>query len=232
MLCRLRFASAVALVSGAAVGLSARGAVPQAPVSAGPTSSIRGHVDVRRTVSSAEGRPTVSELAMPAPHDQTDLLVSVVYLESAPASAFDRPAVRARMTQRNETFVPHVLAVQVGTTVDFPNDDHTYHNVFSLSKTQRFDLGRYAAGQSKPIRFDRTGIVRVFCEIHSHMSAFILVFGHRFFDTTDADGRYEIAGVPPGRYTVMAWNDGAVRDSRAVVVPEQGGPIELDFVLR
>lgn len=225
-------APSVAIVS-AAVSLCARGVAPsQVPVGGGPTGSIRGHVDVRRNVSSAEGRPTVSDLAMSAPHDRADRLVSVVYLESAPANAFDRPAVHARMTQRNETFVPHALAVHVGTTVDFPNDDHTYHNVFSLSKTQRFDLGRYAAGQSKPVRFDRPGIVRVFCEIHSHMSAFILVFGHRFFDTTDAEGRYEMPAVPPGRYTVVAWNDGAIRDARAVTVPEQGGPIELDFVLR
>ena len=85
------------------------------------------------------------------------------------------------MDQRNETFVPHLLAVTVGTTVDFPNNDRTYHNVFSLSKAQRFDLGRYAAGRSKAVRFDRPGVVRVFCDIHSHMNAFILVFTHRFF---------------------------------------------------
>ena len=136
------------------------------------------------------------------------------------------------MTQRNETFVPHVLAIQVGTTVDFPNEDQIYHNVFSLSKTQRFDLGRYAAGQSKPVRFDRPGIVRVFCDIHSHMSAFVLVFNHRYFDTTSTDGRYEIPSIPPGKYTVIAWNDGAVRDSRTVTTSEEGGPVELDFVLR
>ena len=170
---------------------------------------------------------------MPTLHDQPDRMRSIVYLESAPAGAFeDRSAGRARMTQRNETFVPHVLAIRAGMTVDFPNEDQTYHNVFSLSKTQRFDLGRYAAGQSKPVRFDRPGIVRVFCDIHSHMSAFILVFSHRFFDTTNPDGRYEIAGIPPGNYTIMAWNDGAVRDSRFVTVPQPGGPIEVDFVLK
>ena len=94
------------------------------------------------------------------------------------------------MDQRNETFVPHLLAITVGTTVDFPNNDRTYHNVFSLSKRQRFDLGRYGAGHSKSVRFDHPGVVRVFCDIHSHMNAFILVFNHRFFNITDPDGRY------------------------------------------
>jgi plastocyanin len=78
---------------------------------------------------------------------------------------------RAAMDQRNETFVPHVLAITTGTTVDFPNSDKFYHNVFSLSKTRPFDLGRYAAGNSRPVRFDRAGIVRVFCDIHSHERA-------------------------------------------------------------
>lgn len=210
-----------------------------------PLGNIRGHLEVRRSVPSVEVRPSVGEFGMPGPHDQPDRARSVVYLEGAVAGAFeDRPGVpsaaaglgapagRSRMTQRNETFAPHVLAIRVGMIVDFPNEDHTYHNVFSLSKTRRFDLGRYAAGRSKPVRFDRPGIVRVFCDIHSHMSAFILVFGHRFFNTTDAEGRYEITGVPPGQYTVLAWNDGAVRDSRPVTVSEQGGTIEQDFVVR
>jgi plastocyanin len=217
--------------TGLAVSASATPA-SQAP-SSGGVGSIRGHVDVRRSLPVVEPRPSVSAVGMPLPHDQPDRRRSIVYLESAPAGAFeDRPAGRAWMTQRNETFVPHVLAVRAGTTVDFPNEDQTYHNVFSLSKTQRFDLGRYAAGQSKPVRFDRPGIVRVFCDIHSHMSAFILVFSHRFFDMTDPDGRYEITRIPSGTYTIMAWNDGAVRDSRFVTVPQPGGPIEVDFVLR
>src|SRR5207302_4391177 len=105
---------------------------------------------------------------------------------------------RAVMDQRNETFVPHLLAIMTGTTVDFPNSDHLYHNVFSLSKTKRFDLGRYAAGHSRPVRFDQPGIVRVFCDIHSHMNAFILVFSHPFFAVTDPEGRYRIDNVPPG----------------------------------
>jgi hypothetical protein len=119
--------------------------------------------------------------------------------------------------------------------VDFPNSDKTYHNVFSISKTKAFDLGRYAAGRSKAVLFDRPGIVRVFCEIHSHMSAFILVFSHRYFAVTAADGRYQIGRVPPGRYTLSAWNEGSVRESRQISVPEgtgDGGVVEADFTLR
>ena len=137
----------------------------------------------------------------------------------------------AQMAQKNRTFVPHVLAITTGTVVDFPNSDRIYHNVFSLSKTRPFDLGRYAVGHSKSVRFDRPGIVRVFCDIHSHMSAFILVFAHRYFAVTDADGRYRLDNVPPGQYTVVAWNDGQPRQQRPVRVPE-GGAVELDFVVQ
>jgi hypothetical protein len=124
-----------------------------------------------------------------------------------------------------------VLAIPVGTVVEFPNSDHIYHNVFSLSKPKRFDLGRYANGRSKWVRFDRPGIVRVFCDIHSHMSAFILIFGHRYFATTDAEGRYRIDNIPPGTYNVVAWQEGEARDTRTVRIPGQGGALEQDFVV-
>jgi plastocyanin len=158
---------------------------------------------------------------------------SVVYLETAPQGAFeDAGAARASLDQKDEAFVPYVLPIAVGTTVDFPNRDKTYHNVFSLSRTKSFDLGRYARGQSKAVRFDRPGVVRVFCDIHSHMSAYILVFAHRFFAATDAEGRYHIDGIPPGTYELNVWTDGSVRETRVVRVPEGGGPVEADFAVR
>jgi plastocyanin len=183
-------------------------------------------------VPQAERRPGVTELGAPPAHDVDDRLRSVVYLESAPRRAFEvDEGGHAVMDQRNETFVPHLLAVMTGTTVDFPNSDRFYHNVFSLSKPARFDLGRYSAGHSRSIRFDRPGIVRVFCDIHSHMSAFILVFGHPYFAVTDMQGRYHIDNVPPGSYSVVAWNEGNASDPRPVTVPD-GGAAELDFTLR
>jgi hypothetical protein len=95
----------------------------------------------------------------------------------------------------------------------------------------RFDLGRYAVGRSKSIRFDRPGIVRVFCDIHSHMNAFILVFGHPFFALTDAEGRYRIERVPRGTYNVIAWQEGTASEPQAITVPD-GGTTELDFPRR
>jgi plastocyanin len=193
---------------------------------------LRGRVEIRRATGSAERRPGVSELGSAGALDMPDRRRAVVYLESAPGGAFeDREPDRARMDQRNETFFPGVLAITVGTVVDFPNNDRTYHNVFSLSKAKRFDLGRYAQGRSKSVRFDRPGIVRVFCDIHSHMSAFIIVFSHRYFATTDPEGRYRINNIPSGTYAVVAWHDGADRETRTVTIPD-GGSVELDFVVQ
>jgi plastocyanin len=208
--------------------------VPQA--SQQPTSArsgaIRGRVEVGNAPRTVERRPGVSDLGAPPDRDLPDRRRSVVYLESAPRGAFDPGETgAASMDQRNETFVPHVLAVTAGAVVDFPNSDRFYHNVFSLSKAARFDLGRYATGKSRSVRFDRPGIVRVFCEIHSHMNAFILVFAHPFFAMTDADGRYRINNVPAGTYNVIAWNEGMSSEPRPVTV-DAGAVAELDFTIR
>ena len=194
--------------------------------------AIRGRVELRRAAPPIERRPGVSELGAAAGLDTSDRLRSVVYLETAPRGAFETAeSGRAVMDQHNETFVPHLLAIMTGTSVDFPNSDKFYHNVFSLSRVAKFDLGRYAAGRSRTVRFDRPGIVRVFCDIHSHMNAFILVFSHPFFAITDIDGRYRIENVPPGTYNVIAWNEGTSSEPKPVTVPD-GGMTELDFTLR
>ena len=198
---------------------------------AAASGSIRGRVELRQQPPDAEPRPNVADLGMHASHGATDRRRAVVYLDPAPRAAFDaRDEPRARMDQQNQTFVPHVLAIVAGTTVDFPNSDRTYHNVFSLSKTRTFDLGRYAVGRSKAVRFDQPGIVRVFCDIHSHMSAYILVFSHRYFAVTDEEGRYRIDNVPPGSYTVVAWHESLPADTRRVGVPD-GGETDLNFTL-
>jgi plastocyanin len=223
-----------ALVFGIASAVSALTLDGPHPSAAGlaRTGSIRGRVDLRQPPTPTPRRPAVQDLGTPAPRDLPDLLRSVVYLESAPRGAFETSeSGRAVMDQRNETFVPHVLAIMTGTTVDFPNSDAFYHNVFSLSKASRFDLGRYAAGRSKSVRFDKPGIVRVFCDIHSHMNAFILVFSHPFFALTNAAGRYGIENVPAGTYNVIAWNEGTASEPLSVTVPD-GGVAELDFTLR
>ena len=211
--------------------------VPALLLSQGPRGSaavggsIRGRVELRRAAAPPERRPNVADLGSPAAvRDISDRLTSVVYMEDAPKTPAVVPG-HVVLDQRDERFVPHVLAITTGTVVDFPNSDRIFHNVFSLSKKLPFDLGRYAAGRSKAVTFDRPGIVRVFCDIHSHMNAFILVFNHPFFALTDMDGRYRIDNVPPGTYNLVAWNEGVSSGPQAVVVPE-GGEAELDFALR
>jgi len=204
--------------------------VVRAPAAA--SGAIAGVVEVPDSLRAPARRPRVSDLGMPEPRDVPDWRHSVVYLETAPRGAFEEREARVRMDQRHEAFVPHILAITVGTTVDFPNNDATFHNVFSLSRTRSFDLGRYAAGYSKSVRFDRPGIVRVFCDIHSHMSAFILVFSHRFFAVTDDAGRYRIEDVPPGSYTVVVWNERLPQASKPVTIPAAGGTVTLDFSLK
>jgi plastocyanin len=217
----------------AALGLASAAAAegafaPQEPRAA--SGVIRGRVELRHAPAAGE-RPAVAELGMPGPREPVDRRRSVVYLETAPQAAFETPPPgRAVLDQRNETFVPPVIAVTVGSTVEFPNSDRVYHNVFSLSKPRRFDLGRYPRGQSRSVVFDRPGVVRVFCEIHSHMSAYVLVFAHRFFAVTDADGRFRLDAVPPGSYTLALWNDGAVRARRELRV-EALGTLELELVV-
>jgi plastocyanin len=161
--------------------------------------------------------------------DPIDRRRSVVYLDAVPRQAFDElPAGRARMDQRNEQFSPRVLAITVGTIVDFPNNDTKFHNVFSLSKVQPFDLGRYRPGRTGGVRFTHPGLVRVFCDIHSHMSGYILVFSHRFFALTDDQGRYAIPNVPAGTYTLMVWSELGHADPKRVTVVD-GGVAEADF---
>ena len=135
------------------------------------------------------------------------------------------------MDQRNETFVPHVLAITTGTIVDFPNSDTSTTTSSRSRRRGRSISAAMPPASSKSVRFDRAGIVRVFCEIHSHMSAFILVFSHPFFTMTDGEGRYRLDNMPPGTYSVMAWNEGTSSEPRPVTVPD-GGVAELDFPVR
>jgi plastocyanin len=191
------------------------------------TGSIRGRVLVPDEPP-APARPVVSNLGAKR-HPAVDRRRVVVYLESAPRRAFDElgPGA-ARMDQRGEQFVPRVLAITVGTSVAFPNNDTTFHNVFSLSRARTFDLGRYRPGRTGSVRFDRPGIVPVFCDIHTHMSAYILVFSHPYFAVSDVNGQYAITGVPPGTYSLRVWSELGEAAPRSVSVPENGS-VEANF---
>jgi plastocyanin len=190
--------------------------------------AIHGRVRFAETPTPTPVRPNVSDLGSTG-HAAVDRRKSVVYLDAVPRGAFDElPIGRVRMDQRNEQFVPRVLAITVGTVVGFPNSDTKFHNVFSLSKTHPFDLGRYPPGKTGYEKFDRPGLVRVFCDIHSHMSAYILVFSHPYFATTDVDGQYEIPDIPAGSYTVMVWSELGTAEPRRVTLTD-GATAEIDF---
>jgi plastocyanin len=216
----------------AAVALLLGGGLAARPVQA-PSGAIRGRVRiVTRPMSMADRRPTVADIGASMDHaapDPRDQRRAVVYLESAPRQAFgELPPGRARLDQRGEQFIPHVLAVTAGTIVDFPNNDAEFHNVFSLSKTKTFNLGNYPKGESRSVKFDKPGIVPVSCDIHRHMSAFILVFSHPFFGVTDDDGRFVIPDVPAGTYTLMVWSEFGRAEPRTITVAA-GGTIDVEI---
>ena len=137
---------------------------------------------------------------------------SVVWLTPLAGQAASRPGVetqplRARLIQKNKVFDPHVLAVQVGSEVDFPNRDPFFHNVFSLFNGKRFDLGLYEAGSSRGVRFYRAGICFIFCNIHPQMSAVVVVVDTPYFAVSDAVGKFAIPDVPSGRYRLNLWDE-------------------------
>ena len=154
--------------------------------------------------------------------------LAVVYLEGSFAAPTSQPV--AQVTQKELTFLPSLLPVRVGTRVEFPNLDDTYHNIFSYSTPKRFDLGRYRPDE-RPVPsqvFDVPGLVTLRCDIHEHMRALILVLATPHFVITDVDGRFRLGGVPPGRYTLKAWLDSKTTLERSVELVE-GGTLRVDF---
>jgi plastocyanin len=153
----------------------------------------------------------------------------VVYLHgvtprTAPA------ATRSTIVQKGEQFDPAVTAVTVGSTIEFPNQDPFFHNVFSLSRSATFDLGRYPAGDSKSWQFTRPGIVKVFCQLHSHMNALIVVLNHPWFTIPADSGAFSIAEIPVGEHTIVAWHE-RIGERRERVRVTPGGTTTLSFAL-
>ena len=114
-----------------------------------------------------------------------------------------------RMVQKDKQFRPHVLVVPVGAAVEFPNEDPFFHNVFSLYKAKRFDLGLYEAGGTRTIRFDRPGVSFIFCNIHPGMNAYLVAVPTPYFAVSDIRGQVVIPGVPPGKYRLEVWYERA-----------------------
>jgi plastocyanin len=135
----------------------------------------------------------------------------VVWLEPLDPRA-PRPALAARhteMIQKDKRFVPHIMVIPVGTQVDFPNFDPIFHNAFSSFGGQPFDVGLYPPGTSRSVTFKRDGIVRVFCNIHQTMSAVIVVLKTPWYAVSNAQGKFQIAGVPPGDYRLRVFYERA-----------------------
>ncbi len=134
---------------------------------------------------------------------------------SAPVQVAESPQQHPSLTQRDKSFTPHLLVVQVGTVVDFPNHDPFFHNVFSLFEGKRFDLGLYEAGTTRYVRFDRPGICYIFCNIHPEMSAVVVVLDTPYYAIANARGNLEFRGVPPGRYTLHVWDERSLPENLA-----------------
>jgi plastocyanin len=139
----------------------------------------------------------------------------VVWLEPVNPDSPVAPAAPARagMEQKDKQFAPHVLAIEAGTAVSFPNSDPIFHSVFSNFSGQIFDLGLYPPGSTRKIVFTRTGIVRIFCNIHPSMSAIIVVLKYPWFATSNAAGDFSIAGVPPGDYYLNVFHERAAEST-------------------
>jgi len=151
---------------------------------------------------------------------------SVVWLKRIDgATPRPRPTVKT-VIQKSKTFIPRVLAVPVGSTVSFQNDDEVFHNVFSLSRPNEFDLGLYRKGLSRDKTFKSPGPVDLLCNIHSSMSAYIYVVDSPYYAQADRRGNFAIRGVPPGRYSILAWHETSLKPTeREISVKE--GPVEV-----
>lgn len=155
----------------------------------GKTGIIKGTITI-------DGRPT------------SDVVVSVEGLpqENLKSQSSDSKSKRPLMDQRKRKFIPPVLAVRVGTTVDFPNNDDVWHNIYSTSEPKKFDLGLYPPGKSRSVTFDRVGMARILCNVHPHMEAYIVVKGHPYFSAADKQGNYRLNAVPLGKYRLELWH--------------------------
>ena len=202
-----------------------------------PTGRIEGSITLSRSLTSRRPRFRMYAgdgiSALPPEQPEVDERANVVvYLASHADDAREEAAgptpPHALMHQAFERFSPHVLPIVRGTTVEFPNDDAVFHNVFSLSSAKTFDLGRFPRGHSKALVFDRPGVVQLFCHIHADMSAIILVLDSPLFARGDATGHYAMEHIPPGDYTIVGWHERIRPVSRSVHV-EAGKASVVDF---
>lgn len=221
---RAKVRRAVFVLAIVTAGPSFAAMAPPGGVGVVRTGAIAGRVEVARP----ERRTAARYLGAAKPSQTIQRLPAVVIVTSADAPG--ARGSRVRMAQRDTSFRPAVLVVDVGTTVDFANDDPFFHNVFSYSPTKRFDLGRYPRGESRSVRFDEPGTIKVYCEVHDFMRAVIIVTEHPLHAIVAADGSFMIPDVPAGRQTLVLWH--AEQGSREVTVDVREGAttrVDLSF---
>src|SRR6478736_205206 len=154
--------------------------------------------------------------------------LAVVYLDGSFPTPTSHPT--KQVAQKDLAFLPPLLPVQIGTTVEFPNLDDTYHNIFSYSPAKRFDLGRYRP-EERPIPsqvFDKAGLVTLRCDIHEHMRGAILVLDTPYFAMTDTEGHFRLTGLPAGHFTLKAWVSSKQTLEQAVDL-KNGGTTRVNF---
>jgi plastocyanin len=172
--------------------------------------------------ASVKGAVVLTDSRDPIVRRKNDFKDVVVWLEPANGDAARSVPRRFRMEQKDKHFMPHVLAITVGSTVDFPNLDPIFHNVFSNYNGQIFDLSLYRPKTSRDVVFKRAGIVRVFCNIHPTMSAVILVLGTPWFAVSDVSGNFEIRDVPAGNYTLHIFHERATDETLHALIQPVG----------
>lgn len=179
-----------------------------------------------RSVRAAENGKVAGTVKVGGVRDSANVLI---VLEGAVKTASATPAARAVMDQKNLVFEPHLLPVVKGAKVEFPNSDQVRHNVYSpAGSAKAFNLGTYPSGSSKTEEFDQPGIVPLRCNVHSEMSAFIVVLDTPYFAVTDKFGRFAIADVPPGSYTMRAWHE-KVKSVEQQLIVKAGGPTSVQL---
>lgn len=160
----------------------------------------------------------------------------LVYLTKAPSGSMDLSKTNFVMDQLNLEFRPHVLPVLVGSTVQFPNNDQVDHNIFSMSRTKKFNLGSYKPGDSKAVLFEKPGIVELRCDVHAEMAAYILVMNNPYFAVTDKNGNFqipdasylqqagleELADLATGKYFIKTWHEKLKTQKEAITITEDG----------
>ena len=156
----------------------------------------------------------------------------VVYIEEVNGNDYPAPEEKGILDQLNLTFVPHVIAVQKGTSIDFPNSDMVRHNLFSPPECcQQFNLGTYDVGVVKTVKFDKVCDVPLLCNVHAEMSGFVVILSNPYFSVTERDGVFKIENVPPGTYKVSAWHE-KLRTVTQDVTVESGKASNVDFNLK